>query len=65
MILTPTSSTDDAHALWVLIQHEVLGNLDLGPALAAASIVTRTGSDGWNNYKLLKHFDPAVPIAEQ
>jgi hypothetical protein len=41
--------------LWERLQHLLY---DAGGSLTACSIVTCEGKDGWNDYRLLHHFDP-------
>jgi hypothetical protein len=43
--------------LWSSLSRRALGRDALGRALRAASMVYCEGSRGWDNYKLLHHFD--------
>ncbi len=51
--------TDQLEELWQLIQSKLYEVPGLGADLAKASITTCEGEDGWNDYLLLHHFDPA------
>jgi hypothetical protein len=46
--------------LWAAIRNQIRAD----PALAAAAIVVCQGKDGWDDYLLLHHFDPAEPLDE-
>jgi hypothetical protein len=48
--------------IWTLISRRALGHRKIGAALRRGSMVTCQGSRGWDNYKLLHHFDPKVPL---
>jgi hypothetical protein len=48
----------DLSALWESIRKD----LRAVPALAAATIVVCEGDQGWDDYLLLHHFDPAEPL---
>ena len=54
----PASSIDRA---WTVVQ-VVFGNRRWGAALRRSTIVTCQGSRGWDDYKLLHHFDPAQTL---
>ena len=56
-----TFGTDDLKGLWALIQLTVFADDALAQSMAKASIVVCEGSDGWNDYLQLFHFDPTVP----
>jgi hypothetical protein len=43
--------------LWSLLRKRGLGSDSLGRKLRASSMVYCEGSRGWDNYKLLHHFD--------
>jgi hypothetical protein len=43
--------------LWEVLQNHVLSETRLGPRIAAASIVTCEGREGWDDFLLLHHFD--------
>jgi len=48
--------------IWSLVHRRALKHRSLGGALRRASMVTCEGSRGWDNYRLLHHFDPKVPL---
>ena len=50
-------STDDLSALWAEIKTELYGDDSIGAALEQSTITTCEGSQGWDNYLLLHHFD--------
>jgi hypothetical protein len=50
----------DVGALWSAVQDQVRAD----PALAASSIVCCEGEHGWDDYRLLHHFDPSEPLDE-
>src|SRR5690606_18501996 len=55
----------DPQDLWPHINAELYQSPIFGPALRARSMALRTGVDGWNDYVLLYHFDPLVPVEQQ
>lgn len=52
----------DLAALWQRIERDLLDAPEFGADLAAAAIVICEGEDGWNDYRLLHHFDPELPL---
>jgi hypothetical protein len=50
--------------IWSLVSRRALRHRAIGAALRRGSVVTCQGSLGWDNYKLLHHFDPKVPLDE-
>lgn len=54
--------TDVPATLWSLLGDRLYESRELGVPLKAASMVMCQGADGWNDYQLLFHFDPAVPV---
>lgn len=52
--------TADVRVLWAAVQDQLRAD----PALAASAIVCCEGERGWDDYRLLHHFDPAVPLDE-
>jgi len=48
--------------IWTLVRRRALQHRSIGPALRRSTMVTCQGSRGWDNYKLLHHFDPEVPL---
>ncbi len=49
--------SDDAADAWSLITTSLLSDGIIGVEVRAASIVTITGRNGWDDYLLLHHFD--------
>ena len=47
---------------WLVIREALYKHAAFGTKLHSASIVLCTGQDGWNDYLLLYHYDPAVPL---
>ena len=54
----------DLPGLWSMIRKEVLAHPEIGASLSAASIVVCEGPNGWDDYLLLHHFDPKLPLDE-
>ncbi|MBI1424123.1 MAG: hypothetical protein GC149_11695 [Gammaproteobacteria bacterium] len=52
--------SDNLKELWLKIKSLYLTK----PNLASASIITCEGSEGWNNYMLLHHFDKSEELNE-
>jgi hypothetical protein len=48
--------------IWSLVNRRALKHRSLGAMLRRGSMVTCEGSRGWDNYRLLHHFDPKVPL---
>ena len=48
--------------IWSLVNRRALQHRTVGVALRSGSMVTCQGSRGWDNYLLLHHFDPEVPL---
>ena len=48
--------------LWPHIKAALYQSAMHGQVLGANSMALRTGEDGWNDYVLLYHFDPNVPV---
>ena len=48
--------------LWPHIKAALYQSALHGQILRTASMALRTGEDGWNDYVLLYHFDPTVPV---
>jgi hypothetical protein len=48
--------------LWPHIKAALYRSALHGKDLQACSMALRTGEDGWNDYVLLYHFDPNVPV---
>ena|SRR5688572_22121500 len=52
----------DLPKLWLKLKSDVLGNPEIGAGLARSSIVVCEGSEGWDDYLLLHHFDPKLEL---
>lgn len=50
-----------AAELWDRIRADIYDDEELGPHVRRASMVMCSSEDGWDDYALLYHFDPAVP----
>ena len=50
--------------LWPQIDAALYQSVAHGPTLRAQSMALCTGNDGWNDYVLLYHFDPGVPVEQ-
>ena len=48
--------------VWPAVRAALYESPQFGPPLRNASMALCTGADGWNDYLLLYHFDPSVPI---
>jgi len=59
-----TFGTRDLKALWDALRDQVYGDPTFGESVARSSIATCEGSQGWDDYLLLHHFDPGVPCDE-
>jgi hypothetical protein len=50
-------ATDDLNGLWVVIRREALEFSAIGPELKRSTIIVCEGKSGWDDYRLLHHFD--------
>jgi hypothetical protein len=50
----------DVRSLWAAVREQVHAD----PALAACAIICCEGAKGWDDYRLLHHFDSAEPLDE-
>jgi hypothetical protein len=57
-----TFGTNEAAALWRVIWSRLYEEAALGPRMRAASMAMCSSEEGWANYLLLYHFDPAVTV---
>ena len=55
---------NDLRALWKLIKQRLYGDGAISDFLRQSSIVVCEGTRGWDDYKLLHHFDPAQQLDE-
>jgi len=58
-------SANDLAGLWEALRSRLLNDSTVGPAARRATIVTRTGDDGWNDYRLIHHFDVLAKVRER
>jgi hypothetical protein len=58
-LLFPTESLPDA---WRQLHAELLEGAEFGDVLWGASMCICTGAQGWDDYRVLHHFDPTVPL---
>jgi hypothetical protein len=58
-----TFETPDLGELWRLIEDEIFFGPLWGRLARKASIVTCEGKEGWDDYLILHHYDPAVARA--
>ena len=54
--------TLDLHELWKSLWDALYRDEYIGAALLEASMAMCEGSDGWNDYLLLYHFDPTIKL---
>ena len=52
----------DPAALWQRIESDVLAHPELGRMIASASIIVCEGSNGWDDYLLLHHYDRTLTL---
>lgn len=57
-----TYGTNDARSLWGVIQKKIYEHNIFGKQLLKCSMAMCSSEEGWNNYLLLHHFDPSVPL---
>jgi hypothetical protein len=57
-----TFGTQHALQLWESIQADVYLNKEFEPHVKRASMAMCSSEDGWDDYLLLFHFDPAVAL---
>lgn len=55
-------ATNDLAGLWFAIRAKAYEDSPLAPMISRATIVACEGKRGWDDYRLLHHFDPAVPL---
>src|SRR5262249_43289347 len=54
--------TGNPRELWKLLRTRLYRDKAVGAALARASMAVIEGKQGWDDYYLLFHFDPDVPV---
>ncbi len=52
-------ATDNAKGLWSALTASLLEDASLGPSIKKAAMVMCQGANGWDDYRLLHHYDPA------
>lgn len=60
--LNYTYGTNNAESLWDVIQKKIYGHDLLGRQLLRCSMAMCSSEEGWDDYVLLHHFDPQVPL---
>jgi hypothetical protein len=55
-------ATKDPLHSWKTIREDLMESAAFGSQLKAASMAMCTGAEGWNDYLLLYHYDPSVPL---
>jgi hypothetical protein len=55
-------ATHDARALWRALTASLFENHALGPAIRKCAMVMCQGAQGWDDYRVLHHFDPRHPV---
>lgn len=53
-------AASDPVSAWRALRPGLFGHAAVGPSLEGACLAVCTGADGWNDPRLLHHFDPAV-----
>ena len=59
-----TYNSNDAQSLWKTIKNKVYENQYVGGTLVKCSMAMCSSEEGWDDYILLHHFDPTVPLEE-
>jgi hypothetical protein len=57
-----TFGTRHAASLWGLLRTRLYEDEALGPHMRAASMAMCSSTEGWHEYLLLYHYDPAVKL---
>jgi hypothetical protein len=52
----------DPLASWPALKEALLESAEFGEALKVSCMCVCTGDDGWDDYLLLYHFDPTIPL---
>jgi len=60
-----TFGTTDAKALWAVVQHRLYNDDRFAGWMKQASMAMCSSEQGWDDYVLLFHFDPAVKVDGQ
>jgi hypothetical protein len=59
-----TFGTADIPRLWREVQQRVFADSELGLPMSVTSMAMCEGTRGWDDYLLLYHFDPNIPLDE-
>jgi hypothetical protein len=54
--------TRNVPALWVAVRKAVLTDPEMGSALTRSAMVLCQGDDGWDDYRILHHFNPTQKL---
>lgn len=54
--------TDQPGALWEMLQTVFYEDAKVGPNIVKASMTMCEGDHGWDDYRLLHHFDPEIEL---
>lgn len=57
-------ASDNLAQSWRQLGPALLESPEFGATLKAASLWMCTGEDGWNDYRLLYHYDPTIEVDE-
>jgi hypothetical protein len=57
-----TFGTPDAGRLWQIVRKNLYSSRELTPHMRRASMAVCSSEEGWDEYLLLYHFDPAVKL---
>ena len=58
-------ASEDPILSWQRLRPALLESPEFGAALKAASLWLCTGEEGWDDYLLLYHYDPAMEVDER
>jgi hypothetical protein len=56
--------TDQLEALWNLLQRHLYEHEEVGVAMQMSSMAMCEGTNGWDDYLLLRHFDPKCRVID-
>jgi hypothetical protein len=60
--LNVTFAAESPATAWQELKSKLLESGVFGSSLRECAMVACTGNDGWNDYRLLHHFDPTVGL---
>ena len=58
--LNYTFGVEDLGKLWTRVRKDLYNDMELGLHMRRASMAMCTGQNGWDDYRLLFHYDPSV-----